>query len=64
MFELAQCDLEKDEATNPAAMTVQVVGTTPIVNYPGNGLWDPVPPEEPLGIDIEAVPDMTRVDRG
>jgi hypothetical protein len=65
MLELAQADLEKEKPINrAAAMSVQVVGATPIVNYPGNGLDDPVPPEEPLGYDIDAVPDMNRVDRG
>jgi hypothetical protein len=32
---------------------------------PANSPWgaDPVPPEPPLGIDISAVPDVSRVDQ-
>jgi hypothetical protein len=64
MLALAQADLEKEKPINPAAaMTVQVVGATPIVNYPGNGLSDPVPDEPSLGYSIDDLPDMEKVER-
>jgi hypothetical protein len=53
MFELAQADLEKDTAVNPAALSVHVTGSTEIPQVPPQppgSPWaeQPVPDEEPL----------------
>jgi hypothetical protein len=67
MHALAQIDIEKDTATNPAAMSVSVVGTNPnpYPPQPEGSPWkdDPCGPEEPLGYSVDEVPDVSKVDR-
>ena len=68
MFEKARIDLEQDPVVPGAVTATHITGTAPVAwvpPQPENSPWanDPVPPEEPLGIDIEAVPDMTKVER-
>jgi hypothetical protein len=64
MLERQLADMKSEEgAINPATSSVTVVGTTAVPSYPGSGLVDPVPPEEPLGYSVDDVPVMTRVER-
>jgi hypothetical protein len=69
MFEKAQYDLEQDPVVPGAVTATHITGTAEVPWVPAqppNSPWasDPVPPEEPLGYDINALPDMTKVDRG
>jgi hypothetical protein len=69
MFEKAKIDLEQDPVTPGVVTATHITGTTAVPQYPAQpqgSPWasDPVPPEEPLGYDIDALPDMTKVDRG
>jgi hypothetical protein len=69
MHALAQADIEKDKATNPAAaMSVAVVGANPnpYPPQPEGSPWagaDPVGDEPPLGYSIDDLPDMEKVER-
>jgi len=65
MLERQLADMQADDQ----GKDVRVVGATPVPSYPPQppgSPWasDPVPDEEPLGYDINALPDMTKVDRG
>jgi hypothetical protein len=68
MFEKAKIGLEHDPVTPGVVTATHITGSAEVAwvpPQPEGSPWkdDPVPDEEPLGIDIEAVPDMTRVER-
>jgi hypothetical protein len=65
MFEKARFDLEQDPVTPGAVTATHITGTTGVPwqpPQPEGSPWkdDPLGDEQPLGEDINALPDMTR----
>jgi hypothetical protein len=58
---------EQEELRLGGKPAVVVVGASPIPCYPRAAQWSrdlgSLPDEEPIGIDINALPDMTKVER-